>query len=1153
MSHSAQSPRSPRRFSHIPTILQTLFGPPPRRPSSNHSAQLPFARRIRLEPLEDRRMLSTLFVDADATPGGDGLSWATAFDDLQAGLEAAEVANGDGDAGNDVDAIWIAEGVYRPTAQLEADDARSATFSLVDGVTLYGGFIGTETALGARAADVTLHETVLSGDLGVADDTADNAYTVVYCAAEVDAGIDGVTVVKGNAERPYSRTHLERAAGGAVYNCGSLHVANASLLNNMATYGGGIFNCGVLTMENSRISFNAASIHGGGIHNHGQLTMEGVTVSGNTARTGGGLDIADPAVITGCNISGNTASEVGGAMIVYDTTVSISNTNILMNSAPSGFGGGIYYYRTELALTNTTVSGNAADEGGGIWMNYSSWSEWRTVELNNTIVVGNSSTTDPDIRMSDRDYAELIGSNSVVGDGTGLPLQTGVDGNIVGTADEPIEDVLRLYQDADGVWQYELLPYSPAWNAGDNALAVDPEGNPLETDVLGNPRILDDIVDMGAVENPAPPDVPAQAYLVTSLANVIDAEDGELTFAEAFEAAESNMAIGDAPRGSYGEQDVIRFVDGLTGTIALDGEQIDIRGKLRIEGPGAEAIAFDGEELSRIFYVWSSAQVVLQGLTVKRGVETLGGGGGIFNCGSLVVRDCVIMQNRGTEGGGIRLESGELSLVNSALTDNVAIGYYGGGLYQRAGTLTVNDSTFTGNFAKHGGAFYQASGTSSLVNSTITRNSGVFGTSTAGGAAYLLAGEMSVRNSILSENSADSGGGIYQESGLLCIADSAILSENSAEDGGAIYLEAGVVHVINSTILANEAAAGAGFYGHGGNATIVNSVLSENVATGYGGGICQFAASVTTMNCTIIHNSASFGGGIAVIFDGAALSLSNTIIAENAAAGSPTDVLLGTGSITGSHNLISNGSGQTALIHGEDGNLIGTPESPVAPRFIRSPSDGGDGWGDNPDTPDIDESLNDDHGNLHLRPDSPAVDAGSNDLLPADEFDLDADGDTTEPIPFDLAGNARIQNGTVDMGAYEYVAPAFVPGDLNGDEVVNSGDLDIIRANWGRSVAAGSLLDGDPSGDGVVSGDDLDIVRANWGSTAPAAAGVDVVLGRGVESLKESPVGEDVYGPRRREVAKESLENMTGQDRRDIWAAAMDAWEKETERLKAEG
>jgi len=137
--------------------------------------------------------------------------------------------------------------------------------------------------------------------------------------------------------------------------------------------------------------------------------------------------------------------------------------------------------------------------------------------------------------------------------------------------------------------------------------------------------------------------------------------------------------------------------------------------------------------------------------------------------------------------------------------------------------------------------------------------------------------------------------------------------------------------------------------------------------------------------------------------------------------------------------------------------------------MVRNPDDGGDGWGDDPDTSGVDESANDDYGDLHLQETSFCIDAGDNTAVPPDTVDLDDDGDTTEPIPFDLDGSTRIWDGdgdsvsVVDMGAHERAGEPMVWVNINytgGGE--NDGHL------WGHN-AFSSIQDGiDAVGYGAV-------------------------------------------------------------------------------------
>jgi hypothetical protein len=71
-----------------------------------------------------------IYVDANAPPGGDGSSWATAYRYLQDAL--ADASNGD--------QIWVAAGTYYPSVEVGGTGDRYKTFQMKDGVAIYGGF-----------------------------------------------------------------------------------------------------------------------------------------------------------------------------------------------------------------------------------------------------------------------------------------------------------------------------------------------------------------------------------------------------------------------------------------------------------------------------------------------------------------------------------------------------------------------------------------------------------------------------------------------------------------------------------------------------------------------------------------------------------------------------------------------------------------------------------------------------------------------------------------------------------------------------------------------------------------------------------------------------------------------------------------------------
>lgn len=143
------------------------------------------------------------YVDKRATAGSNtGTDWANAFTDLQLALFLA----GDGDT------IWVAEGTYRPTL----NQNRAATFSLKPGLAVYGGFAGDETSLAQRNPWQT--PVILSGDIGVLEDSTDNVYHVVSALGVGEsARLDGFIIERGQAKSMNAPGTLDNAGGGHAH------------------------------------------------------------------------------------------------------------------------------------------------------------------------------------------------------------------------------------------------------------------------------------------------------------------------------------------------------------------------------------------------------------------------------------------------------------------------------------------------------------------------------------------------------------------------------------------------------------------------------------------------------------------------------------------------------------------------------------------------------------------------------------------------------------------------------------------------------------------------------------------------------------------------------------------------------------------------
>ena len=290
-------------------------------------------------------VVTVVYVDSTATGIGDGSSWADAYTDLQVGINSAAVSS----------EVWVASGTYLPTMApyiAEGTD-RFLHFALRSGVAVYGGFVGTETVRAER--DFEANITILSADIGIPGDRADNSYHVFFHdkdsgpAIDTTAILDGFVIRDGNADSAVGLLHNN---GGGMFN----HETSPTIQNCLFT-------------SNSTATNAAGSNGGGGMYNY----------------------FASP-VVNQCSFISNTTARHGGGIFNEGGIPQILASTFTGNTAPDGFGGGIYNNSNAVFTGNTINDSSAKQEGGGL-CNISSSSVFTNCTFDNNVTTNGSAGT----------------------------------------------------------------------------------------------------------------------------------------------------------------------------------------------------------------------------------------------------------------------------------------------------------------------------------------------------------------------------------------------------------------------------------------------------------------------------------------------------------------------------------------------------------------------------------------------------------------------------------------------------------------------------------------------------------------------------------------------------------------------------------------
>ncbi len=430
-------------------------------------------------------ILATTYYVSKTGDNTNGLSWASAYNEVQTAINAASYG----------DQVWVGKGKYFPTdynpkGTGTAILARTKTFVIKNGIDVYGGFAGNETQINQRVNYWIgqANETILSGDLNNDDDysqwetynhslikNTENSYNVIYYYNVYSTTIvDGFTISGGNADTKVSGKPYHDG-GGAHLTSSHAYLKNCRIIYNQAvnaagaiTFSGGeLWDCVISRNRTVSQSTDAGDAGGVKLHNGGKLINSIVTD----------------------NYSVESSARGGGVCCSWRSPGHAIINCVIANNKTAGTGGGIGNYGT-----------------------YSSYTK-----AYNTIIWGNTRNGI---------------SNQIGGTATSLSY-CGVEGGYSGTGNYNLStdnDAVtgpNFYNSDAGDWRLRIT--SPLLNIGSNTYTSSPVS--VSTDILGNPRIIESIVDLGPYEHfyqvALQPDANGIIYVKSSASGTADGSSWE--------------------------------------------------------------------------------------------------------------------------------------------------------------------------------------------------------------------------------------------------------------------------------------------------------------------------------------------------------------------------------------------------------------------------------------------------------------------------------------------------------------------------------------------------------------------------------------------------------------------------------------------------
>ena len=496
--------------------------------------------------------------------------------------------------------------------------------------------------------------------------------------------------------------------------------------------GGGIHNLGTFILKSGSITGNYAELKAGGIFNDDSatLTIEGGEVSSNKVGTntnddrfGAGIYVEGGTVnISNCTIQDNEGRNQGGGIYVNAGEVTVTNTKIIGNKSwANATGAGIHLKGGTLTIDGCEITGNIGtkSEYKGVGLYY----EGGTLKMKGAVTItGNHHTSSSD-KISNV-YLPTDKKITVIGS---------LEGSTIGVTLESTPGVIT-----------EGLP-------GNGDISCFSNDN-------NDPKYYLDLND----------DLEAAIHLEYVCKNITTGVKYE-TLKAAVDAANDGNTI--TPLKD------INLSDGLiipaNKNIVLD-----------LQGYTLSRSLTEATSNGYVVKVVGGATVTIQDTSEGEKGKITGGwnnsqGGGIYNYGTLTLKDITVTGNKSTGGWG------------------------GGGIYSSGGsTITIDGVQIIDNEAdiKGGGIHISSRQENTVTNCIIQGNKTTTETDGVGAGLYIQRGTVNVTGCTITENVANgNGGGMFigndSDIPVVNIANTTITGNSSTGEGSGFYYNRGKLNI----------------------------------------------------------------------------------------------------------------------------------------------------------------------------------------------------------------------------------------------------------------------------------------------------------------------------------------------------------------------